>query len=606
MPAAPDSDYCVWHDNQLSKADAYVAELLANVIRFAQGDLTEYHLAELDWPHAELSQMVLDGVDLRDAHLPHAQLSQSSLVNANLRRCNLRKANLFGANLRGCDLKHTDLNGADLREADLSGAQLSDTNLLNADLSGANLSNVNAESFRWNEATNFDNVQGLDPQDSDSDETQAFITPIALANYQKEKLRSSNLSSKSSVFQTHEYRNASSANLDSLDKVADALKTQLIEKHASSKELPATAAPIIVDTAPYKKRIRLLSIACAAALFLMIAASAFGFLSMRELENRPVIEKEVIVTKEVIVENNDAPKVTESNEYQLLAKQHKDLVAQNQRLTESYRQFELEIKQHAVASIDQKNAAIRLQLRNDELEHKLDEYNNLQKRYHELKRHTSRLNDTASILAKGVDTLSIENEQLNEIKNSRLNAKSQLDLLQTKTLQLQHENDQLKKDSIEIKEYNQSLLAELSTARKSLERFLSRIEGSRLHAFLTKDATQLKAIALEPGKPIVLTGDHLITLEVNQTGKDTFIESKLFIQRSAQDQIPDVNIIFYNAEMKALRSVSYGFPNRDSKESFAVSTANFNTPIFPSFVRILVNPGVEGELVGGNSVSQLR
>ena len=173
-------------------------------------------------------------------------------------------------------------------------------------------------------------------------------------------------------------------------------------------------------------------------------------------------------------------------------------------------------------------------------------------------------------------------------------------MLQTKTLQLQHENDTLRNENDTVREHNQSLLAELTGARKSLERFLSRIEGSRLHAFLTKDASQIQAIPIQADKPIVLSGDHLITLEIKNSKKNGFIESKLFVQGGPQTQMPDVNVIFYNAQMQAIRSISYGFPAENAKDNFAVSTAQFNTPSFPSFVRILVNPGVEKDLLAAN------
>ena len=603
QPATPDSDYCVWHNPDLDKSDAYVAQLLSSVLDLIHGDLTEFQLAELDWPGAELSRMVLDGANLRDAHLPRAQLVEASLRDANLRRCNLRKANLHGANLSGCDLKHTDLGGADLSEANLSNAQLSDTNLMGANLSGANLANVNVQSFRWNDRTNFENVQGLDAQDSDSDETQVFLTPVAWANYKKSQ--SSTLTHRDQVL-THEYRNASSTlNEDAINKVAAELKTQSIERRKSEQNLPPQPAPII-QAAPSTLRFpqKLLIGVSAAAILIAVSAVIFGLWSFQQLQERPVITKEVIVTKEVPVEvpgnNAVAGDPKDSAEFKRLEQQHKQSLADLAQLREAYRASDLKLKTLEQEKLDQKMQLTRLSLRNDDVELQLHDYQQLKQKYATLKRQTSRLKDTASILAKGVDRLSTENEKLNELKNKRLNTQSQLELLQTKSLQLQHDNDKMSKEIVEVREQNQNLTAELTSARKSLERFLSRIEGSRLHAFLTNDASQLKAIKIQPGKPIVLSGDNLITLEITPSIKDGYIHSKLFVQRGAQHQMPDVNVIYYNAQMEALRSISYGFPAQDHKDNFAVSNADFNSPAFPSFVRILVNPGVENELVAKN------
>ena len=602
QPATPDSDYCVWHNPQLDKSDAYVSQLLSNVLDMIHGDLTEYQLAELDWPGATLSHMVLDGANLRDAHMPRAELVEASLRNANLRRCNLRKANLHGANLSGCDLKHTDLGGADLSEANLSHAQLSDTNLMGANLSGANLANINVQSFRWNDRTNFDDVQGLDAQDDASDETQVYLTPVALANYKKSQ--SSSVTHRDQVL-THEYRNASSTlSDDALLKAAGELKTQSIERRKSEQNLPPVAAPVAAAPAP---RLRfpqkLLVVLSAASILIAVAAVAFGWWSFQKLQERPVITKEVIVTKEVPVEVPGLQQdidVKASDEYKRLEQQHKQLMADNAQVREAYRAVDIKLKAFEQQALDQDMELTRLRLRNDAVELKLHDYQQLQQRYATLKRQTSRLKDTASILAKGVDRLSDENDKLNELKNKRLNTQSQLELLQTKSLQLQHDNDRMSKELVEVREQNQNLLAELTSARKSLERFLSRIEGSRLHAFLTNDASQLKAIPVQPGKPIVLSGDNLITLEISAAKKDNYIHSKLFVQRGAQHQMPDVNVIYYNADMEALRSISYGFPVTNHKDNFAVSDAEFNSPAFPSFVRILVNPGVENELLAKN------
>lgn len=634
MVASAGSDLCVWHNASLDKSDVYVAILLAQVIEMvglANGDLCEYHLSELDWPAAELSNTCLDGVDLRDAHMPKANLSNTSLQNANLRRCNLRKANLRGCDLSGCDLKQTDLFGADLTGANLSRSQLDQTNLLNANLSNVNFAGVHVESFQWNERTNFDNAYGLDPQQSDSDETQTFLTPIALANYKKSsenKRSSSVLRTHDQVLQTHTYSStSSSASLSALKKVSElARSASQVEEQSTSKiaaalsiqaalsaqATQATAAAqktgesVTSYTIPMQRQrsYPFMIWISAAAVLITMSATAYAAWASYQLSERPVIHKEIVVNKEVIkyIEKDPTP-VTEKSEYKQLLQQQQTLVKKNHILNEANRKNEYRLQHIQQENTDLELHVARLSVHNDDMLGREIEHQKLQKKYTKLLRHSTRLNDTASILAKGVDQLGAENSRLNEMKDIRLNTRSQLELLQTKSLQLQHENDQLKKDNLQIQEHNQNILAELSNSRKTLERFLSRIEGSRLHAFLTKDASQLKAIPVKANAPIVLTGDHLITLEISRTSKKNHISSKLFVQRSAHDSIPDVNIIYYDSDMKAIRSISYGFPGSEAqKESFSLSTAQFNSNVFPSFVRILVNPGVDSKLIAqGNS-----
>ncbi|NRA39484.1 MAG: pentapeptide repeat-containing protein [Planctomycetes bacterium] len=612
MDASPGDELCVWHNASLNKSDAYVAILLAQVISMVNGDLSEYFLSELDWPGADLSNKRMDGVDLRDGHLPKANLSHTNLQNSNLRRCNLRKANLQGSNLSGCDLKHTDLFGADLSGANLSHAQLDQTNLLNANLSNVNFEGVHVESFQWSERTIFEDVQGLEAQAQDNDETQTFLTPVALADYHKKHRSSSILQQHhDQVLQTHTYSNASSSTLtkdQAFPEIPNGLQAQPNEEIVTA----ATFVHSKQTTPTIKKQAhqhhQFMVWVSVAAVLIAVSATAYASWASYQLAERPVKYKEVTVVEEVIKYiEKDAVPLKENPEYLRITKQNQDLLKKEKILKDAYRQNEFQLKKTEKNSLDLELQVARLSVHNDDMISRESTHLKLKKKYQKLLRHASRLNDTASILAKGVDRLSEENNQLNDIKNTRLNTRSQLELLQTKSLQLQHENDQLKKDSTRIKEHNQTILAELTGSRKTLERFLSRIEGSRLHAFLTKDASQLKAIEVKPNTPIVLTGDHLITLELSRAKAPNEIISKLFVQRSNQDSIPDINIIFYNSDMKATRSMSYGFPGSDSKnETYAISKAQFNSTSFPSYVRILVNPGVDAEIVSNNNSTLSR
>lgn len=87
---------------------------------------------------ADLSSVVLVGVDLTKAVLRRADLSKATLTGATL-----TGANLIGANLIGADLSEVDLRRAVLRSANLTEANLMDANLRGADLRKANCEDAN-------------------------------------------------------------------------------------------------------------------------------------------------------------------------------------------------------------------------------------------------------------------------------------------------------------------------------------------------------------------------------------------------------------------------------------------------------------------------------
>lgn len=94
---------------------------------------------------ADLSGVVLCGVDLtrvdlRMAVLAGADLTESRLIEANLYKADLSGSRLTGSILRGANLREADLDSADLSEADLQGVNLIGASLVSTDLCGALLS----------------------------------------------------------------------------------------------------------------------------------------------------------------------------------------------------------------------------------------------------------------------------------------------------------------------------------------------------------------------------------------------------------------------------------------------------------------------------------
>ena len=109
---------------------------------------------------------------LAGSNLSGASLNITSLFEVNLTDANLSKADVWGADLRSANLRNTNFSNVDLGRTSLSGADLSGANLSRANLnrvtlsgtnlSGANFSGASLKDISWNEATNWDDVQGLE------------------------------------------------------------------------------------------------------------------------------------------------------------------------------------------------------------------------------------------------------------------------------------------------------------------------------------------------------------------------------------------------------------------------------------------------------------
>lgn len=117
-----------------------------------------FHFSEIKETARDLSQLNLNGADLRAANLSYANLHGAKLSNADLSYAELHSTILSNAELRhaklsNADLKNaTDLSNADLNNSELSNADLSNANLHHAKLQNADLSNVNLRSAKLSNA----------------------------------------------------------------------------------------------------------------------------------------------------------------------------------------------------------------------------------------------------------------------------------------------------------------------------------------------------------------------------------------------------------------------------------------------------------------------
>ena len=72
----------------------------------------------------DLSELLAEKAQLRNANFSGCQLQRANFGSANFSNANFRSANLNHASFQDADLEGADLTGADLRGADLSGCSL--------------------------------------------------------------------------------------------------------------------------------------------------------------------------------------------------------------------------------------------------------------------------------------------------------------------------------------------------------------------------------------------------------------------------------------------------------------------------------------------------
>ena len=121
-------------------------------------DLSDVLIENCDMKEASLLDACLDGLKLIESNLSEARLFRAELRKAELNVVDLSEANLNNCNLQDALLYTVDLTGASLHSADLSGTEIVNVNFLDADLtgtdfSGAKLTNVkNLTNFQMSQS----------------------------------------------------------------------------------------------------------------------------------------------------------------------------------------------------------------------------------------------------------------------------------------------------------------------------------------------------------------------------------------------------------------------------------------------------------------------
>ena len=131
-------------------------------------NLSKLDLRDANLSNAKLNRANLTGTKLFRANLDGADLSFANLSSAELFRASLGNAKLFFANLSSANLNGADLSDTDVSLANLMGADLSNAILKNTDLSFANLSNTKLLVANFTDAQlSFANLKGANIKEAD-------------------------------------------------------------------------------------------------------------------------------------------------------------------------------------------------------------------------------------------------------------------------------------------------------------------------------------------------------------------------------------------------------------------------------------------------------
>lgn len=571
--AIGETGLCLWHNPAVRKDDAYVCGLLKQADVLAKGDLAEFHLAGLSWPGASLPLRNLRCADLRDAVLDGAALDGCDLTGAVLRRASLKRCDLRGARLAGVDLAGANLCGADLREADLTGTVIDGTLLMGADLTGANLAGAEIRSFRWNRRTRFAGVKGFESQGETGEEapTQAFVAPLA-----------------------HETGHAVVSDLD--DGGPDDLRTreyvaQQVDDRTPAEPSAATAQTRIQVQPPPRTVRHWWPLAAAASL--AIAGGAVGLWGWRQAQQAAAPE----AARWALLEQ----------ERDNLVRQHEADLAEMRRVQERERTVGTQL-----AALKQDTAQRRAELEAtrsalQEAQHEADRRHAAEDRAAilgitvrelesingELARHGSRQERLGRVMADGVVRLDRERgEALTALERNRADTQ-RLAVLEQEVRQLGGRLETASRDRDVLAERNRALSGELLTARRDIERYLARIEGTHLHESLV-GGSEASLLPVAAGMPLALDGDYLLTLRVDPGEPSGSVQMRVVVQRPPAAANPEVTVVLFDAERRPLRRLAFSFPHVDRGAPLVSATAITTCDRFPAFVRVQVVPGLDG------------
>ncbi|TVR08401.1 MAG: hypothetical protein EA401_13960 [Planctomycetota bacterium] len=583
--------WCIWHNSQVSKRAEYVVTLLREELKRSQGEANGFHLQGLIWPQAQLADCQLNEADLRDCVLPDANMRGVQLNDSDCSRAQLSGVDLREASLRNADLSHAHLAGADLRGADLRGARINETVFLDSDLRGARLDGAIITSFTWNRFTRFQDVSGFDapvPRGDTSDhETMPFPSPLAAANY-AEGISSSQRRSLSNVdpnwSKTRVFRQGSRQ--QSVHQGLHALTPR------DSTGEPDQRSTMVFNPRRHAWSDRRWWAAAAVVVAWAIGASLIaGYFASTRAESPPRLV-------EVPGERLDPP-TTQSDDPQEAAFYLRQIQRRDAEVSQLRRSNEA--LNERLQNMDSQRIALqadiaRLQDAADANVQYREDIRQLRRTVQNIGYHNRRLEETAEILVSGNTALQEERDQLHQQVQQRFEELEEVTRYRDQRDQALADLAELEEHLAHLTEDRNRLRRELERSSATFERFLTRLEGTGLEKYIRGEEDRGPLLHISPDRALTLGGDDLLlSLRVTPAERSGRVVVTVVMQRHQQQELPDLSIILYGEEGRALRRLGFSFPSSGSSGPFITAITEIDSPHFPTAARVSAARGLDDQ-----------
>ncbi len=580
QPTSGDARLCLWHNPEVDKRTPYVARLLARWLADHDGHAREFHLGGLCWPRARLDACDLRGADLRDAVLPAARLRGADLRGACLRRASLQGADLRDADLTGADLTGTHLRDANLSRTRLCNGRLDDTVLLGADLRKADLTGAEVLGFRWNRLTRFADAVGLDDDDAALEPTgtpgPGFTPPHTDLS---SSVRRSIVGGHHELEDTRFFAvdRGETHRLEGAENVTVAM---------SNDEGRAIASRARAERSRPGSGIYWLTTSCLLLVWALAAtAIAASVLFQRPPELQP----------------GEDPPVADRQDMEEVRQRIRIYKRQITDLEQDLETKRTEIRRQTKAYEQAEDRWNRQRYELDRLQGVDDENDNLRvalsgvrSRLERQIAANRRLRETANIIAEQTDELRLRNLQLEEQHQVELLELNENAELHEQVAELEKRLEAGKEALAETLDKNRELADGLARTERHLQRFLTRIEGTQLEALVNQEEEQGgRLVEITPGRTITLGGPVLISLRVDRVPDRAAFRLRLALQPARSDDITEIGIVFYDRAQRALRRVSYSFPDLVGGAPLAEAVTEISASEFPTTARINIAAGLD-------------
>lgn len=595
--AAPDADYCIWHNPHIDKSQPYVREVLEKDMQRWELSGEGIQLAGIIWPNAQLQGAKWADAELKDAVLPRADLTASDLSGSSLLRANLAGATLARADLSGCDLRFTNLRNADLRDANLRGCSMDHTTLLGTDLRGADLTGATIKGFDWNGYTRFEGVIGFDQapgQGGEDDETRPYLAPLAVGDGVTRRHSASGEFDES----LERSRSYTAGRVHSADDLpAPAASAGLSMQGPGPQTTPPPAAglygPASGGKRTLRKHNRMLATVLIVALIWALAGSALSlYLHLNTTAGTNIAGplKPQLDPQPNIVENT----ADNAQIYQRRIKALKDQVARLQN--------ELRTTEDGFTTGQEKINRLSAELSRrldivEDNEALLLERDALRKRAVTLAMQNRRLEETAAILAEGSDRLKTDNDRLETQLSERFAALEETTRFEALVKTLEKDVEKLETQLASTTTHRDRLANELARTQSDLERFLTRIEGTRLETLIAGEDDRGPLLKITPNEVLALGANGLLlTLRFEPGAEPNRVTMRMVVQREDHAALPDISVILYAEDGRAMRRIGFSFPSKETNQRFATATTTIDAAQFPSSVRVSAAAGFDGKM----------